>query len=175
MTPWGCYSCLLVSSVVVCQRYYSLHVTAFLNAKIDKDDAYMELPEGNQVVHLKKAFYGLRQAPRLSYEDINGFLSTIGFHQSIADPNLYIRDEVLLLLYIDDMLVAYHPTTANNTATTIKDSLLGKYKMSDLGEVRRFLSLEVEKHENGSYNLGQDIYIGDIIQKSQLEDAHPVP
>jgi hypothetical protein len=25
MTPWRCHSCLLVSSVVVCQRYYSLH------------------------------------------------------------------------------------------------------------------------------------------------------
>jgi hypothetical protein len=24
MTPWRCHSCLLVSSVVVCQRYYSL-------------------------------------------------------------------------------------------------------------------------------------------------------
>jgi hypothetical protein len=25
MTPWRCHSCLLVSSVVVFQRYYSLH------------------------------------------------------------------------------------------------------------------------------------------------------
>jgi hypothetical protein len=29
MTPWRCHSCLLVSSVVVCQRYYSLHLIAF--------------------------------------------------------------------------------------------------------------------------------------------------
>jgi hypothetical protein len=99
---------------------------------------------------------------------------TIGFHQSIADPNLYIQDEVLLLLYVDDMLVAYDPTTTNNTANKIKDSLLGKYKMSDLGEVRRFLGLEVEKDGNGGYCLEQEIYIGNIVKRFQLEDAHPV-
>jgi hypothetical protein len=149
-------------------------VTAFLNQNIDMDEVYMELLEGNQVVHLKKALYGLRQAPRLWYKNINRFFLTIGFHQRIADSNLYIQDEVLLLLYVDDMLVAYDPTTANNTAKKIKNSLLGKYEMSDLGEVQRFLGLEVEKDENGSYHLGQEIYIGDIFKRFQLEDAHSV-
>jgi hypothetical protein len=147
-------------------------VTAFLNPKIDKDDVLMELPEGREVVRLKKALYGLRQAPRLWYEDINNFLLSIGFHPSIADPNLYIQNDLLLLLYVDDMLISYDPISTNKRAKQIKDQLHTKYKMSYLGQVRRFLGLEIERNEKG-YHLGQHRYIQDVIQHFQLEDAHP--
>jgi hypothetical protein len=33
MTPWRCHSCLLVSSVVVCQQYYSLQATTAAKTK----------------------------------------------------------------------------------------------------------------------------------------------
>jgi len=39
---------------------------------------------------LRKALYGLKQAPRLWYEDIDGYLQSIGFRQSAEDPNLYL-------------------------------------------------------------------------------------
>ena len=52
-------------------------VTAFLNPEID-EDVYMILPEGipgaGTIVRLKKALYGLRTAPRLWHQEINGFL-----------------------------------------------------------------------------------------------------
>ena len=77
-------------------------VTAFLNPEVDDPDLYMEVPvgwdDGNHnseittgtVVRLKKVLYGLKQASRLWYEDINNFLLSLGFTQSKADPNLYI-------------------------------------------------------------------------------------
>jgi len=148
-------------------------VTAFLNPKIDRDDVYMELPEGNEVVRLKKALYGLRQAPRLWYQDINNFLLSIGFRQSIADPNQYIQDDVLLLLYVDDMLIVFNPSKAIEVAQTTKNRLLKKYKITDLGEVKRFLGLEVKRDTDGYY-LSQAHYINDIVKRFQLEDAHPV-
>ena len=106
-------------------------VTAFLNPKIDRDNIYMEMPlgvdwlvlDGNvsngsasdvgsvsdgSVLILRKALYGLKQAPRLWYEDIDGYLQSIGFRQSAEDPNLYLQQGVLLVLYMDDLLIAHN-------------------------------------------------------------------
>jgi len=57
---------------------------------------------------LRKALYGLKQAPRLWYEDIDGYLQSIGFRQSAEDPNLYLQQGVLLVLYVDDLLIAHN-------------------------------------------------------------------
>jgi len=92
-------------------------VTAFLNPRIDRDNIHMEMPLGidwlasngsesnrsvlngsalsgsissGSVLILRKALYGLKQGPRLWYEDIDGYLQSIGFRQSAEDPNLYL-------------------------------------------------------------------------------------
>jgi len=91
-------------------------VTAFLNPEIDDDDIYMTLPEGwpeglhipKIVVRLRKALYGLKQAPQLWHDDIDTFLLSLGFTQSLADPNLYLRsDRILILLYVDNISMSY--------------------------------------------------------------------
>jgi len=107
-------------------------VTAFLNPQIDRDNIYMEMPLGidwllsngnissgstssgsvlsGGALIIQKAFYGLKQAPRLSYKDIDGYLESIGFRQSPEDPNLYAQQGVLLVLYVDDLLIAHNGT-----------------------------------------------------------------
>jgi len=72
-------------------------VTAFLNPRID-NSVFMDLPEGIEYLaelphritacHLKKAFYGLKEAPRLWYQHINSSLKSVGLSQSANDPNL---------------------------------------------------------------------------------------
>jgi hypothetical protein len=156
-------------------------VTAFLNPKIDKDDVYMAMPPGiewidkrlkqTSVVRLLKALYGLKQAPRLWYQDINEFLLSINFKQSNADQNLYIKQGVLLLLYVDDLLIV-DTSSHGNEATKVKEQLSQKYKMTDLGEARRFLGLEICKTRNG-YTLGQQDYINTIVKRFGLENAKP--
>ena len=58
---------------------------------------------------LKKALYGLNQAPRAWYGRIDSFLTSMGFSKSKADPNLYykvVEDEpVILILYVDDLFL----------------------------------------------------------------------
>jgi hypothetical protein len=41
------------------------------------------------VYRLKKVLYGLKQAPRAWYEKMDGFLMSLDFSKSVADPNLY--------------------------------------------------------------------------------------
>jgi len=72
--------------------------------------SYRCLPEGPDahahahsppiIVGLRNAHYSLKQAPQLWHDDINTFLLFLGFTQSQAEPNRYIRsDGILILLY----------------------------------------------------------------------------
>jgi hypothetical protein len=129
-------------------------VTAFLNPEVDDNTLHMVLPEGwpfaGRIVRPNKALYGLKQAPRLLYRHINAFLLSLDFIQSETDPNLYIRNvgNILLLLYVDDMLLAYAPTAAKD-AEIIKAKLAEVYKITNLGPARQFLGIEIHQ-ENGS-------------------------
>jgi len=158
-------------------------VTAFLNPRIDRDNIHMEMPLGvdwlvtdesisnGSVLILRKAVYGLKQAPRLWYEDIDGYLQSIGFRQSAKDPNLYIQSGVLLVLYVDDLLIVHNGIEGNRHR--IKQLLQKKYKMSDLGAAKRFLGIEIKKTEDGEFSICQRDYINTIIRRFELMDAKP--
>jgi hypothetical protein len=155
-------------------------VTAFLNPDLDDDTLFMELPEGwpedgleeVTVVRLRKALYGLKQAPHLWYRHINAFLLSLGFVQSEADPNLYIRNngKMLLLLYVDDMLLAYAPSAAKE-AEEIKMALAATYKITNLGTARQFLGIEIH-YENDGISLGQRVFIDTVLKRFHMEAAH---
>ena len=89
--------------------------TSFLNGEVE-EEIYIEQPDGfvihekeSHVCRLKKALYGLKQAPRAWYENIDGYLMSLGFNKSVVDPNLcykIVGDECLILvLYIDDLFL----------------------------------------------------------------------
>jgi hypothetical protein len=150
-------------------------VTAFLNPPIDNENVYMSMPPGvklldkrfkrNSIVRLKKALYGLKQAPRLWHTHINEFLLLIGFTQSTADPNLYLMDNILLLLrYVDDILIC------GDNVTTIKGQLQQKYKMKDLGTAQRFLGIEINRI-NGVTSIHQKDYINTVLERFAMKNA----
>ena len=73
--------------------------TTFLNGVVE-EEVYVEQPLGfkthdreSHVCTLKKALYGLQQAPRTWYGRINSFLMSLGFTKSKVDPNLYSKVE----------------------------------------------------------------------------------
>jgi hypothetical protein len=135
-------------------------MSAFLNPKIDRANVDMKLPPemewidprlrkcGVNIVRLRKALYGLRQAPRLWYEDVNSFLISLGFQPSTADPNLYTSDfGFIVLLYLDDILIIdTNPSLSNSRK--IKEQLLARYRMTDLGPAQRFLGIKIERGPN---------------------------
>jgi len=154
-------------------------VTTFLNPKIDRDNIHMATPIGiewlepyipdGSMLLLGKALYGLKQAPRLWFEDINGYLQSLGFWLSAEDPNLCLQPGVLLILYVDDLLIAYDGTKGKGRE--IKRLLQAKYKMCDLGAVKRFLGIEIERGEDGSISTCQRAYIDTILKRFGQLDA----
>nr|GEY42960.1 putative Gag-Pol polyprotein [Tanacetum cinerariifolium] len=81
--------------------------TAFLNGNL-RDEVYVSQPgefvdtyNPNHVYKLKKAFYGLKQAPHAWYDMLSSFLTSQVFSKSSVDPTLFICREgkKLLLKY----------------------------------------------------------------------------
>ena len=123
--------------------------TTFLNGEIE-EEFYIEKPEGfvihddkSHVCRLKKALYGLKQAPRDWYKKMYGFMMSLGFSKSVADPNLYyhiVGNECLILvLYVDDLFL----TSSERLIVECKRALTSEFKMKDLGMMHYFLGLEV--------------------------------
>jgi len=147
-------------------------VTAFLNPKIDRDNIYMEMLLGidwlvstasaaltgsatstRSALILWKALYGLKHTPRLCNEDIDGYLQSIGIRQSAEDPNLYLQPGVLIVLYVNDLLIAHNGIEGRGHQ--IKQLLQKKYKVCDLGAVKRFLGIEIERNKDGGFIICQ--------------------
>nr|GEW48266.1 hypothetical protein [Tanacetum cinerariifolium] len=79
--------------------------TAFLHGSL-KEDVYVCQPKGfidvdypSHVYKLKKALYGLNQAPRAWYDELSTFLIQNRFSKDIIDPTLFTRR------FNDDILV----------------------------------------------------------------------
>jgi len=172
---------LAVSALKNWQVHHMDVTTAFLNPSIGDEIVYISPPEGfewldpglygqagSRVLRLQKALYGLKEAPRLWFQDIDAYLHSIGFKSSLSDSNLYLSPAVILILYVDDVLLA-----GSNTSNIqkVKARLLLKYKMKDLGPVRQFLGLEIYQ-SSGRIQVKQERFITSILRRFGLEDCN---
>ena len=83
-------------------------------------------------MQLNRALYGLKQASRKWYETITKFLiEKAGWTQSSADSCLFMKREMRLILYVDDMLIS-GPDQAE--VQRFVQELAIEYKIKDLGE-----------------------------------------
>lgn len=117
--------------------------TTFLHGDLD-ENIYMVQPEGfqiagkeNLVCKLTKSLYGLKQAPRQWYLKFDSFMSRKGYKKCAMDQCCYLKDfgssYIILLLYVDDMLVACSNMDKINR---LKEQLSEEFEMKDLGAAK---------------------------------------
>jgi hypothetical protein len=90
------------------------YTNAFAQAEL-KDDVYLEPPTYNGtdlVLHLIKSLYGLKQAPKTFFEKLRDGIVKRGFVQSIHDPFIFMKKDLLCVIYVDDTIAA-GPDAAN--------------------------------------------------------------
>lgn len=109
---------------------------AFLNGYLHTE-VYIKPPEGvkvspGKVLKLQRSLYGLREIPKCWNERFHNYIVTKGFQQSKHDFCLYFKDNIWLLIWVDDILIT------GKTAEIIKtiDNLKEEFKIRDLGEVK---------------------------------------
>ena len=152
------------------------YTSAFLHADIE-DKVYVEMPRGykdqRKVLKLNKSLYELKQSPRNFFLHLKSKLETLEFVQSPADPCLFIRPDMIYLVYVDDCLF-FAPDDSNF------DTMLQKLRNEDLtlekeDEVAGFLGVHLKvDHNEGTVELTQLGLIDRIIDAMGLTNATEV-
>ena len=73
----------------------------------------MELPQkfnvgpeiGRFFLKLQKNLYGMKQAGHNCFENLSGALGNLSINPSKVDPCVFIGEDVIVLVYVDDCLV----------------------------------------------------------------------
>nr|GFB08136.1 putative ribonuclease H-like domain-containing protein [Tanacetum cinerariifolium] len=122
--------------------------SAFLYGTID-EEVYVMQPPGFQdldfpdrVYKVKKAMYGLHQAPRAWYGTLSKYLLDNGFQRGTIDQTLFIRKHkgefMLVQVYVDDIILG----SSNLLLCREFEALMhDKFQMSAMGELTFFLGL----------------------------------
>lgn len=154
--------------------------TAFLNGNL-KEEIYMQVPPGvtapkGYVCKLNKALYGLKQSARCWYEQFDQVLRGINFKSSPVDPCLYminkghISKNIYVILYVDDLMITTHDQL---TMTNFKNYLMKRFSMVDLGDIKLFLGIRVERTEN-SITIDQISYLQSVLQKFNMSECKAI-
>jgi hypothetical protein len=147
--------------------------TAFLNGELE-EEVYVQLLSSicssKNVWKLKKAMYGLKQAARVWNERLSKELKSIGFTQRISDPCLFFRgegkDQVYFLVHVDDAIIVGH----EKAIADVKAAVGGVFDITDLGEAKTFLSIQIQLSEKGLL-LSQEQYCRRIIEQFGMDQC----
>ena len=128
---------------------------------------------GTHVLKLKNSMYGLRDAPRLWFENLFTYLlsSELGFIQSNIDPCLLIRADMIIIVYVDDMGVAAE-------REELIDELISFLQSKGLelqreGKFQDYLGIIFSHSSDGSTHMIQSGLIKKIIQATGMEQCNP--
>ena len=150
-------------------------VTAFLYGFLD-EDIFVNQPEGYMinaalVCHLRKALYSLKQAPRVWYALISEFLQGLGFTKTNADHSVFVsRDKsTFISVYVDDLLIIGEDL---NIINGLKNKLLERFRMTDLGSVSHYLGMSVTRTRD-SVGLDQKSYLEKVLLRFGMDTCKP--
>ncbi|RVW98037.1 Retrovirus-related Pol polyprotein from transposon RE1 [Vitis vinifera] len=150
----------------------------FLNGDLS-EEVYMQPPHGlsiesNKVCHLRRALYGLFQAPRAWFAKFSSTIFRLGYTASPYDSALFLRHTdkgtILLLLYVDDMIITGDDLSG---IQELKDFLSQQFEMKDLGHLSYFLGLEIT-HSTDGLDITQAEYASDLLSQAGLTDSKTV-
>ena len=128
----------------------------------------------NKVCHLRRAFYGFKQAPQAWLAKFSSTIFRLGYTASPYDSALFLRRTdngiILLLLYVDDMIITGDDLSG---IQELKDFLSQQFEMKDLGHLSCFLGLEITHSTDGLY-ITQTKYASDLLSRAGLTDSKTV-
>jgi hypothetical protein len=153
--------------------------SAFLNGDL-QEEVFVEQPGGfikpgkeHQVLRLRKALYGLHQAPRAWNAKLDKTLQSLGFTRCPTEPAIYTRrscgSQLIVGVYVDDLVVT---GTSLDDIKRFKIEMAKIFNMSDLGLLHYYLGIEVKQGADGIY-LSQGAYVRKILEKNGMTGCNP--
>ena len=149
--------------------------TAFLHGDID-GDIFVDAAEGvtlcsdDQMLKLQKGLYGLRQAPGLWYNNCKTVMSSISFKRLLSEDCVFRRDDVWILLYVDDIVLI---GKNGSELESVKSNLRQFIELKDMGSLCLFLGVLIVRDEKGAW-LSQRHYISQLLKKFGMKSCKTV-
>lgn len=151
--------------------------TAFLHGELD-ETIYMKQPPGyatddrREVCKLNKSIYGLKQSARTWNQAIHAVLIESGCQQSQVDHCLYSKTidggKCYIITYVDDVIIA---SSNQNSIKEIIGLLSKRFEMKNLGKIKNYLGLEIDKDDKGNFRICQSKYIKNILKDASLGET----
>jgi hypothetical protein len=129
------------------------------------------------VCRLKKSLYGIKKAPRQWYLRFDRFVIEQVYSRCHYDHCVYFKkiengSYIILLLYVDDMLVARSNMQDINV---LKKKLSNSFAMKDLGATKKILGMRITRdRKNHKLTLSQGEYIEKVLERFRMQNAKPV-
>jgi hypothetical protein len=160
------------------------YTNAFAQAEI-QEEVYIEPPKGfenrdklDKVLHLLKSLYGLKQAPKTFFEKLRAGLLERGFQQSDHDPCLFMKKDMICVVYVDDTIITGPDSVAIDKEIVglgvSKDEQCHKFELRDEGEVGDFLGIRIEKAGPKKFHLTQTGLINKVLKEVDMENCNTV-
>nr|GEU56266.1 retrovirus-related Pol polyprotein from transposon TNT 1-94 [Tanacetum cinerariifolium] len=153
--------------------------SAFLNGFIN-EEVYVAQPSGfidfqkpNHVYKLKKAFYGLKQAPKAWYDRLKALFIKHEYSMGMVDNILFTKKSkahlIIVQIYVDDIIFGF---TSQNLCDDFAKIMHDEFEMSMMGELNFFLGLQIKQMKDRIF-FNQSKYIKEMLKKFGLEDSKP--
>ena len=123
------------------------YVLSFPQALIDSD-IYLHLPAGFHIdgedenetyfLKLKKNLYGKRQAEANWFDILKTGLKDEGFKQNKIYPFLFVRNDCIVICYVDDCCIW---SEDKQTSYALLKILSNTFKLTDKGNVKSYLGM----------------------------------
>jgi hypothetical protein len=152
--------------------------TAFLYGELEVAE-YMEIPFGakghgtGKVWKLKKALYGLKNAPRSWYLKLRKTLNGLGFFDSKVDQCLYsnAQKSLFFVVHVDDFFVISKDA---KLIRSFVDQLQRSFDLTVIGEPREFLGMKIIRNRaKSTLCLSQEHYVWSVLKDYNALDVLP--
>jgi hypothetical protein len=132
---------------------------AFPQEKL-KEDIYLGFPASfehtkkKRALKLKRNLYGLIQASRNWFLKLSSIYERLGFKQSKSDPCLFLRKDIIIVLYTDDcLLCACNTKEIDSFVKILRDYY--KITLNDPYRIDYFLGIHFSHQYNGELHMIQ--------------------
>jgi hypothetical protein len=120
------------------------------------------------VCKLKRALYDLKQASKMWYNIIHKFLIDLRFKRSNSNHAVFIKNEIFLIMYVDDLLLF---DLNLNDLQNIQNQLKQRFKMTNLKQLFHYLDMKrIINSDRDQLILIQSIYLKKILKQFEMNE-----
>ena len=177
---------LYILFAIVIHHNYQIHemniIMTFLNnvlkeiIYIKQVEEFVDLEHSDWVYLLRKVLYELKQFTFEWYNIFKVVLESVELQFKCIESDhvvFMIRNELSMMylaLFVNDIIIFEDDEVL---IEEIKIKLSSHFKMKDLGIMKRFLGLEIERNSCGDVIISQRRYIEHVLERFGMQDCKP--